>query len=194
MGNRLSKIYTRTGDDGSTGLIGGQRVSKGNPRLDCYGTVDELNATLGVARAHDTTDLFGNDWDALQSALFQIGAKSAFALMVPALALGLVLWLYYGIGLGPGNPWMHAKLALVLLALAYHHACVRILRQLENNTVRRSHLWYRGFNEWPVLIMLMTVALVVIKPTDLGEFFMHLTLPVIALIVLAWVTIRAQRR
>jgi hypothetical protein len=85
-------------------------------------------------------------------------------------------------------------LALVLLALAYHHACVRILRQLENNTVRRSHLWYRGFNEWPVLIMLMTVALVVIKPTDLGEFFMHLTLPVIALIVLAWVTIRAQRR
>jgi putative membrane protein len=115
-------------------------------------------------------------------------------LMVPALALGLVLWLYYGIGLGPGNPWMHAKLALVLLALAYHHACVRILRQLENNTVRRSHLWYRGFNEWPVLIMLMTVALVVIKPTDLGEFFMHLTLPVIALIVLAWVTIRAQRR
>ena len=42
--------------------------------------------------------------------------------------------------------------------------------------------------------MLMTVALVVIKPTDLGEFFMHLTLPVIALIVLAWVTIRAQRR
>lgn len=115
-------------------------------------------------------------------------------LMVPALALGLVLWLYYGIGLGPGNPWMHAKLLFVVLALGYHHVCGRILRQLEADTVRRSHLWYRGFNEWPVLIMLITVALVVIKPADLSEFFMTMALPIVALIALAWVTIRAQRR
>ncbi|MEY2620429.1 MAG: hypothetical protein RIT26_249 [Pseudomonadota bacterium] len=115
-------------------------------------------------------------------------------LMVPALGLGLVLWLYYGIGMGPGNPWMHAKLLFVVLALGYHHVCARLLRRLEAGTVNHSHLWYRGFNEWPVLIMLITVALVVIKPADLGEFFLHLTLPVIALIVLAWVTIRAQRR
>ena len=40
------KIYTRTGDDGTTGLIGGQRVAKSDPRIDCYGTVDELNANL----------------------------------------------------------------------------------------------------------------------------------------------------
>lgn len=115
-------------------------------------------------------------------------------LMVPALGLGLVLWLYYGIGMGPGNPWMHAKLFFVLLALGYHHVCARLLRRLEAGTVSHSHLWYRGFNEWPVLIMLITVALVVIKPADLGEFFLHLTLPVIGLIALAWVTIRAQRR
>lgn len=115
-------------------------------------------------------------------------------LMIPALALGLMLWLYYGIGLGPGNPWMHAKLLFVGLALGYHHICGRILRQLEAGTVQRSHLWYRGFNEWPVLMMLITVALVVIKPTDLSDFFLHLTLPIIALIALAWVTIRAQRR
>jgi len=115
-------------------------------------------------------------------------------LMVPALGLGLVLWLYYGIGMGPGNPWMHAKLLFVVLALGYHHVCARLLRRLEAGTVNHGHLWYRGFNEWPVLIMLITVALVVIKPADLGEFFLHLTLPVIALIVLAWVTIRAQRR
>src|SRR5437763_3327598 len=43
------KIYTRTGDDGSTGLIGGSRVQKSDPRIDCYGTVDELNAALGMA-------------------------------------------------------------------------------------------------------------------------------------------------
>jgi protoporphyrinogen IX oxidase len=115
-------------------------------------------------------------------------------LVGPALLLGLVLWLYYGIGKGPGQPWMHAKLFFVLMALAYHHVCGRILRNIENESIQRSHLWYRGFNEWPVLIMLITVALVVIKPADLGEFFLHLTLPVIALIVLAWVTIRAQRR
>jgi cob(I)alamin adenosyltransferase len=43
------KIYTKTGDDGSTGLIGGSRVRKSDPRIDCYGTVDEINASLGLA-------------------------------------------------------------------------------------------------------------------------------------------------
>ena len=109
-----------------------------------------------------------------------------------ALVPGLTLFLQYGIG--SGSAWMHAKLLFVVMALGYHHLCGRILRQIEAGTHARSHLWYRGFNEWPVLIMLITVALVVIKPADLGEFFLHLTLPVIALIVLAWVTIRAQRR
>ena len=45
------KIYTRTGDDGTTGLFGGRRVAKSDPRIECYGTVDELNATLGLAAA-----------------------------------------------------------------------------------------------------------------------------------------------
>ena len=84
-------------------------------------------------------------------------------LVGPALVLGLILWLYYGIGMGPGNPWMHAKLLFVVMALGYHHLCGRILRQIETGTHTRSHLWYRGFNEWPVLIMLITVALVVVQ-------------------------------
>jgi len=46
------KIYTRTGDDGSTGLIGGTRVPKSDDRIDCYGTVDELNASIGLAAAN----------------------------------------------------------------------------------------------------------------------------------------------
>lgn len=51
MGNRLSKIYTRTGDDGTTGLGDGQRVSKNDPRVEAYGTVDELNSAMGVLLA-----------------------------------------------------------------------------------------------------------------------------------------------
>ena len=51
MGNRLSKIYTRTGDDGTTGLGDGSRVSKDSPRVEAYGTVDELNSAIGVLLA-----------------------------------------------------------------------------------------------------------------------------------------------
>ncbi|HEX7639925.1 MAG TPA: CopD family protein, partial [Burkholderiaceae bacterium] len=49
-------------------------------------------------------------------------------LMVVAIALGLVLWLVYGIGRGPGNYWLHAKLLLVIVAVGYHHACRSLLR------------------------------------------------------------------
>lgn len=51
MGNRLSKIYTRTGDDGSTGLGDGSRVAKNDPRVAAYGTVDELNSCIGLVLA-----------------------------------------------------------------------------------------------------------------------------------------------
>jgi len=85
-------------------------------------------------------------------------------LAVPALALGAVLWLGYGIGRGPGNGWMHAKLTVVVLALAYHHVCVRLLRQFVANQNRRGHVWFRWFNEVPVLLMVAAVVLVVVKP------------------------------
>ena len=51
MGNRLSKIYTRTGDDGTTGLGDGTRVRKDAPRVEAYGTTDELNSAIGVLLA-----------------------------------------------------------------------------------------------------------------------------------------------
>ncbi len=85
-------------------------------------------------------------------------------LAVPALGLGLVLWLYYGIGLAAGNGWMHAKLALVLLAVVYHWQCGRLLRQFGAQQNQRSHVWYRWFNEAPVILMLVIVVLVVVKP------------------------------
>ena len=74
---RISKVYTRTGDDGQTSLVGGARVSKSDPRVDAYGEVDELNSALGVARAHlqdpEIDDLLG----VIQNDLFTLGADLA---------------------------------------------------------------------------------------------------------------------
>src|SRR6476469_10524908 len=73
------KIYTKTGDDGSTGLIGGARISKADPRLECYGTVDELNASIGLAvaagepRIADVIDRL----HVVQAELFVIGSHLA---------------------------------------------------------------------------------------------------------------------
>ena len=83
-------------------------------------------------------------------------------LAVPALGLGLWLWLVYGIGGGQG--WMHAKLAVVVLTLGYHHLCARLLRVFERGENARGHVWFRWFNELPVLFMLAAVVLVVVKP------------------------------
>ncbi len=76
------KIYTKTGDDGSTGLIGGRRVSKADARLDCYGTVDELNAAVGLAAAAAGTGLVPDTsmiekLRLVQDELFVIGALLA---------------------------------------------------------------------------------------------------------------------
>lgn len=71
------KIYTRTGDDGTTGLLGAARVPKHDARVEAYGSVDELNAALGVARALDAGRLVDADLARVQSALFQVGAELA---------------------------------------------------------------------------------------------------------------------
>jgi putative membrane protein len=85
-------------------------------------------------------------------------------LAVPAVAFGLWLWLGYGIGKGPGNGWLHAKLALVLLVIGYHHACGALLKKFEAGVNKRSHTWFRWFNEVPVILLLAIVILVVVKP------------------------------
>jgi putative membrane protein len=85
-------------------------------------------------------------------------------LAVPALLLGLWLWLGYGIGRGAGDGWMHAKLAAVILILGYHHACGLLLRRFAQGTQRRTHVWYRWFNEVPVILLVVVVVLVVVKP------------------------------
>ena len=89
-------------------------------------------------------------------------------LSVPAVLLGLWLWLGYGIGRnmgeGAGQYWMHAKLVVVFLAIGYTHSCGSLLKKLENNISKRSHVWFRWYNEVPVILLLIAVILVVVKP------------------------------
>lgn len=76
------KLYTKTGDDGTTGLFGGGRVEKCHPRVEAYGSVDELNAALGLAAAACDADAFGREsvlpiLRRIQSRLFDLGADLA---------------------------------------------------------------------------------------------------------------------
>jgi cob(I)alamin adenosyltransferase len=71
------KIYTKTGDEGETGLFGGGRVPKDDPRVQAYGAVDELNATLGFAAALEPPEFEADFLQSLQRDLFTIGAELA---------------------------------------------------------------------------------------------------------------------
>lgn len=78
MGNRLTKIYTRTGDDGTTGLGSGDRVAKDSPRVEAYGTVDELNSALGVVIATPGVPAPVREClAAIQHGLFDLGGELA---------------------------------------------------------------------------------------------------------------------
>jgi len=74
---RRVKIYTRTGDDGTTGLLGAGRVLKSDLRVEAYGSVDELNAVLGVARTLDGERRLDAELGAIQNTLFRVGAELA---------------------------------------------------------------------------------------------------------------------
>ncbi len=103
-----------------------------------------------------------------ERARLQLMARKLLRFMGPlallALVFGFILYLYYGIGKGPGQGWMHAKLLMVLLVAGYHHACGSLLKKLEAGTSTRSHVWFRWFNEVPVVLLLVIVVLVVVKP------------------------------
>ena len=83
-------------------------------------------------------------------------------LAIPAVLLGLALWLHFKIGAGEG--WMHAKVFFVLLVIGYHHACWGLLKKFRKSVKTHSGVWYRWFNEAPVLLLFIVTALVVIKP------------------------------
>ncbi len=74
---RLNRIYTRTGDDGSTGLVGGGRVSKADPRVAAYGEVDELNSAIGLALCAISDKRLHQVLRGIQNTLFDLGADLA---------------------------------------------------------------------------------------------------------------------
>ena len=83
-------------------------------------------------------------------------------LALPAVVFGIwLVALQYGARM-PG--WLHAKLFVVFLLLGYHHACGRLLKKFERGANTRGHVFYRWFNEVPVLMLLAIVILVVVKP------------------------------
>lgn len=80
MSVRINRVYTKTGDDGGTHLVGGHRVSKDDLRIECYGTVDELNATIGLVRLHAGSAVAAElDFilERVQSELFNLGSQLA---------------------------------------------------------------------------------------------------------------------
>jgi cob(I)alamin adenosyltransferase len=83
MGNRLSKIYTRTGDDGTTGLGDGTRVAKDSARVAAYGTVDELNSAIGIVLACEVSAPVREVLTQVQHDLFDLGGE----LCIPGIAM-----------------------------------------------------------------------------------------------------------
>ncbi len=91
-------------------------------------------------------------------------SRKLFRFMTPlaVLALAFGSWLWLGFGIAGG--WLHAKLALVAVLIAYHAWCGKLLADFAAGRNTRSHRWYRVFNELPVLVLFVVVFLVVAKP------------------------------
>ncbi|SFW24962.1 protoporphyrinogen oxidase HemJ [Nitrosovibrio sp. Nv17] len=90
--------------------------------------------------------------------------KLYYGIMTPGAVLTIVfgLWLWLGHGISGG--WLHAKLALVVVLIAYHVHCGRLLADFRHDRNRHTHVYYRWFNEIPVAILIAIVILVVVKP------------------------------
>ncbi|HPT50132.1 MAG TPA: CopD family protein [Accumulibacter sp.] len=94
--------------------------------------------------------------------LLMAGKLYRFMTPLAVLAVAFGLWLWLGFGFAGG--WLHLKTALVLVLLVYHAYCGRLLRIFQTGRNRRSHVWFRWFNEMPVLLLLTVTYLAVVKP------------------------------
>ena len=91
-------------------------------------------------------------------------ARKLYRFMTPLGVLAIVfgLWLWFGFGFSGG--WLHVKTTLVTFLIVYHLYCGRLMRAFAEGRNTRSHVWYRFFNEVPVLVLFACVFLVVLKP------------------------------
>ncbi len=90
--------------------------------------------------------------------------RKLYRFMLPLAILAVVFGLWLMIGYGIKGGWLHAKLALVVSLIAYHLYCGKLMRDFNAGKNTRSHVWYRWFNEVPVLVLFAIVILVVVKP------------------------------
>ncbi len=98
----------------------------------------------------------------IERLLLMAGKLYRFMTPLGVLALALGTWLWLGFGFSGG--WLHAKLFLVLLLVLYHFYCGKLLKDFRAGKNEKSHVWYRWFNEFPVLALTLVVILVVVKP------------------------------
>lgn len=94
--------------------------------------------------------------------LLMAGKLYRFMTPLGVLAVVFGLWLWFGYGFAGG--WLHVKTLLVVFLIAYHLYCGRLMRAFAEGRNTRSHVWYRYFNEIPVLVLFVVVFLVVLKP------------------------------
>ena len=92
--------------------------------------------------------------------------KLYFGIATPGgiLTIGFGLWLWLGYGIGDDSGWLWAKLALVLVLIAYHLWCGHMVSRFQQDRNTHSHVFYRWFNEFPVLVLVAAVLLAVFKP------------------------------
>lgn len=104
------------------------------------------------------TDQAGND-------RFKIMERKLFyGIMTPGAVLTIIFGTWLWLGYGFTGAWLHAKLALVVVLIAYHVYCGKILLDFKHDRNQRGHVYYRWFNEFPVIILIVVVILVVVKP------------------------------
>ena len=94
--------------------------------------------------------------------LLMAGKLYRFMTPLGILAVALGMWLWFGYGFTGG--WLHAKTTLVVLLIVYHLYCGRVMRAFAEGRNTRSHVWFRFFNEIPVLVLFVVVFLVMLKP------------------------------
>ncbi|MEI8361726.1 MAG: CopD family protein [Betaproteobacteria bacterium] len=102
--------------------------------------------------------------DSATSDRLKLMEQKLFRFMLPLalLAIGFGVWLWLGYGVS--GHWMHAKLTLVSILVAYHFYCGKLINDFKRDENKRSHIWFRWFNELPVIVLCFIVILVEVQP------------------------------
>lgn len=103
--------------------------------------------------------------DAVSQERFKVMERKLFwGIMTPGAVLTIVFGTWLWLGYGISGAWLHAKLALVVVLVAYHAWCGKLMLDFRAGRNARSHVWFRWFNEFPVVVLFAAVFLVVLKP------------------------------